>query len=91
MNSDETIEVGNSPSFVSVYAEIAGCTLYTMNGSTRMATLLFMNNELVPHQNQRGEIVGQDFRLKKVASVTMTHDQARKLYESLKQQFESQG
>jgi len=91
MNKEDILEVGNSQSFVSVYAEMAGCTLYTVNGGTKMATLLFMNNDIVPHQNAGGAIVGQDFRLQKVASVTMTHDQAKKLYETLKTQFENQG
>ncbi|MDU2941511.1 MAG: hypothetical protein E7B59_20370 [Enterobacteriaceae bacterium] len=81
--------IKESKTFVSAYADIAGCTVFRINEADRMANFMFIANEPTPYENNIGEISKQDYEKTRVASITMTYSQAKSFYESLKRQFEA--
>lgn len=82
--------IGEATGFVSAYADIAGCTVYTLSNSGKMANFMFMINDPIPLEDNDGNITKQIYEKKKIASITMSYSQARAFYESLKHQFEGQ-
>ncbi len=81
-------EIQPAKDYINAYAEVAGCTIFRINDTDRMANFMFIVNEPVPYVDIRGEISKQDYEKKKVASITMTYKQAEAFYLSLKKQFE---
>lgn len=79
--------IKESKNFVSAYADIAGCTVFSINDTDRMVNFMFIANEPTPYEDVRGDISKQEYEKTKVASITMTYSQAKALYESIKHQF----
>ena len=75
-----TIE--NDDHFNDVFAEIAGVTEYSVDG-VHYVNLSFLSHRVIPYADESGKPVMSKVDVKRVASVTLTHDKAVALRNSL--------
>ncbi|MFE8049276.1 hypothetical protein [Brenneria goodwinii] len=83
---ENLFKIEKSSNYSQHYAEIAGCTVYTI-GNNRMANIAFISHETVPFTDLSGNIVSQNYEKKIVSNITMTYEQLEKFYLSLKRQI----
>ncbi len=88
LDKNNFTRIKESKSFISTYADVAGCTVFRINDTDRMANFMFIANEPTPYEDINGGITKQDYEKTRVASITMTYAQAKSFYESIKRQFE---
>lgn len=87
----EKKEVKKAAGFASFFADFAGLSRYDQNGQS-FSSILFMKNESTPMYTV-GEKEGDEFQVavhvqsQHVASVTMTEQQMKALYEVLKTHY----
>lgn len=74
--------IENDVNFTDVYAEIAGVTEYRIDDN-HYVNLSFLTNRVTSHADENGVPVASQVVIKKVASVTMSHDRAIALRDAL--------
>lgn len=74
--------IENDINFQDVFAEIAGVTEYSVDG-VHYVNLSFLSQRVVPYADEKGRPAMSKIEFKRVGSVTLTHDKAVALRDSL--------